>query len=228
MKRESKKDEFPVWKTPLPQMSAQDKRQFLADLKNGFDSSGEVTLCIKFTDDILSADGKKKFENKKMKSIEQIDVTPIKDDSLINPSQLKNPQQRENIFEAMDVKIAESKRIAKKIQSDFEALNIPPPKEKIEVEPLFADYNQPVQVIERDLSSRTTKQKKETQIVYKNSSNKYPEDGRKRAMKTIEHAEKTLSTQKTKTKKPNKSTTGQINWAKVNEYIQEDDDEDDF
>ena len=219
---------FPTWKKPLPSITAQEKRQFLASLIHPDEPTAEVALCFKFPEDILCPEGKKRWDSQKASCYEQTDITQIDEDILIPPLKVRNIIPKENVFHSMDQKIAESKMIAKKIKTDFEALNIPPPTEPIEVEPLFADstrtraYEPNIPdhsnnlISSRDLSGLNKPKLKQSQL-----------EDRQRALAAVKAAEKTLNNCR-RQPKDNKAQTARrppktqrIRWDKVTQYVKE-------
>ena len=226
--RERGKTDLPAFKTPLQPMTAQEKRQFLASIAHDYEPTGEITLCFRLPEDILSPEGKKRWDSQKASCYEQTEITQIEEDVLIEPSKVRTIPPKENVFQSMDQKIAESKMIAKKIKTDFEALNIPPPTEPIEVEPLFADSNRSRQY-ERSIPDHSGKLTTDFSSLNKKDPNKSQIRDRQRALQAVKTAERTLSkcsdrpkdkkSETTTSRRPYKSQ--QIRWDKVTEYVQE-------
>ncbi|EAY18278.1 hypothetical protein TVAG_253900 [Trichomonas vaginalis G3] len=213
---------FPAWKTPLPQLTAQEKRAFLASLKNPQDPSGEISLIVKLPVDILSPEGKKRWDGQKGAAFEQSEITTIKEDVLVEPNNVRHVIPKENVFETMDQKIMESRQIAKKIKSDFEMLQIPPPTEPIEVEPLFVDQHARA---ERTIPEPEQHTQTDFVAFKKNPAPSSVSRDRQKALKTIHAAESHLnitlqkSPQEQKKETPKSPRSRKINWDKVNEHV---------
>lgn len=212
---------FPAWKTPLPALTAQEKRAFFASLKNPQEPSGDITLIVKLPVDILSPEGKKKWDGQKSAAFEQSEITSIKEDVLIEASSVRRVIQKENVFETMDQKIMESRQIAKKIKSDFEMLQIPPPTDPIEVEPLFVDQQMH---LDKTLPEQEVRTQTDFVAFKKNPAPSTVSRDRQKALHTIHVAESHLNITLNQTPKDTKKEqkpqrSRKINWDKVNEHV---------
>ena len=211
----------------LPQMSVQDKRVFFSNIGKENTPHTKVLLCIPLPEDIFTSDGKKKLENLACTQIEQIQISSIRSDDLLHPSQLSIMPVKHDEFEEMDQKVKESERIALKIQKEFEELGISPPIDPIDVEPLFGEYieREPSVMSETSMSSSTARERStfsQVRII----ENK--EGSGRSTLERISNAEKVLNKCLIQTKRDSHRPVrlspklSQLNLEKLNEYVSED------
>lgn len=222
-----------VRRTPLPLITAQEKRAFLASLNDPVEGEAEIILEIPIPDDILSIEGKKRWDMQRIAAVETVGIETIQNNTLVQPYTYYHQPVKENIFEALDQKMMDSERIADKIKKDFEELGIAAPEGKVKVESLYSNKPTKARVYYDKQTERNHEDINKSDLVIFNSDykNKLSAE-RKRALKTIDIAESKLyscsASHKSKTSGKDSSrryynaVNRGVEWDRVNEYVQYD------
>ena len=231
MKRTEEKQTlvFPQRKTPLPQLTPQELKVILS--RGAESPQTKVVFQIPLNYDIMCVQGIRDWKSQRDVTIEQDDITTIKSDKLGVPS-FKMVIQPVDQFEGLDSKVREIEQCAEMMERDLDDLDIPHPAERPTVEPLFTTTytRRSVTVQETENLEGTSHSKKDvfTRTAMQQKSSTSTDRAREKvrlAQRTMKGTFGASSSESVDTRegrnKKREHTSGKINWARINELMQQ-------
>ena len=220
---------FPQRKTPLPQLTAQELRVILS--RGNEAPQTKVVFQIPLNYDIMCLQGVRDWKSQRDITIEQDDITTIKSDKLGVPS-FKMVIKPVDQFEGLDSKVREIEQCAELMERDLDDLAIPHPAEPPVVEPLFTttQTRRAVTLAENESLEGTSYSKKD--VFVRTAMHQKSTTSTDRAREKVRLAQRTMkgtfgtsASENTETRdgqtKKREHTSGKINWARINELMQQ-------
>jgi hypothetical protein len=230
-----KRDEpaFTQRKAALPPLTSQDLKVALAKTPHDRPQT-IVSFLIPLPYDILCAQGVREWRSQRAATIEQSDVTTIRQDELMDPSfDRKDKTDRPDYFERLDRKLDEIQDYADRMDRELTELGIPEPAEPPVIEPYFGDdwrYRQIADVTpERGDGTPAPPSRLDATMFPAHTAETRRDGLERRAQKKIDRADKAVgrasgrrtSQTKAKSNRPQQpEERGRPDWAKVQSLMQ--------
>ncbi|OHS93941.1 hypothetical protein TRFO_39872 [Tritrichomonas foetus] len=234
MKNKTQVSNFINRKTQLPALSAQDMKIVFAHSETDKPVT-KVVMSIPYYYDLLSAQGVREWNASRAATIEQEDVTTIKNDALSQPGAFHFTIQPIDHFEPIDSKVREIEQFASIMQQDLDELDIPQLAEPPHVEPIFTELpHRTTRVRFDDEEVDEAAIKRQRKQFDKPKVSRHAISSTDRAREKVKIAERTLKTGFGDNKKRKKvrdddkrrnvanEERGKVNWARINQLMQED------
>lgn len=188
--------------TPLPPLSFQELRPYFDD---SISDKSKITkiMAIPYHFDLLSKKGISEWRAQRRNFIEQDNVSTFHDESFVHPDALRRSFRTQQVdqFQEIDDKLNQIARSARKMEQDYDELNIPQPNEVPSVGQMFPktvrhetrvtfddDPNSNVEIPVKAATIRTQQDEKISKAIYR---------GENQAEKKVQLARKIYETERT-------------------------------